>query len=254
MPGWLLSWALAAALIWPLQRIERWIHRHIQGLGLLVTNNAQAATLIYYILMLPGVVLHEVSQWLLAKLLRVTVKKFQLWPDKKSKDIRLGLVEIDKKTDDVRASLVGMIPLATGVAAVILISNRFDASMLLEGLRTGDLPTFFQGIRLFTSATDFWVWVYLLFAIANAMFPEEHDRINWWLPAGVFAAFIAFLVILDLGVILKAWVEGPVAIIGRWLSIALLITLLLDLFVMGLVALLEAIFERITGNEVIYKW
>lgn len=254
MPGWLLTWAFVAMMIWPLQRSIRWIHRHIQGLGLLVTNNAQAATLIYYIIMLPGVALHEVSQWLLAKLIRVKVKKFQLWPDKKSKEIRLGLVEIDKKTDKWRATFIGMIPLVTGVAAIILISNRFDASMLLEGLRTGDLPTFFRGIKVFVSATDFWVWVYLLFAIANAMFPEEHDRINWWLLAGIFGTFIAFLLILDLGVILKAWVEGPVAVIGRWLSIALGITLLLDLFVMGLVSLLEMIFERITSNEVIYKW
>lgn len=254
MPSWLLYWGLAALMIWPLQRVQRWIHRHIQGLGLLVTSNAQAATLIYYIIMLPGVTLHEVSQWLMAKLIGAKVKKFQLWPDKKSKQIRLGLVEIDKKTDDVRATLVGMIPLATGVALIILISGRFDASLLMLGLSTGDLPTFFQGLKAFVSATDFWVWVYLLFSIANAMFPEEHDRINWWLPAGLFGGFIVFLLVLDLGVILQAWVEGPVATMGRWLSLALGIALLLDLFVMGLVALLEWVFQRITGNEVIYKW
>ncbi len=194
MPGWLVPWIVAALAIWPLLQVERWVHRHIQGLGLLLTNNPQAAVLVYYLALLPGVVLHEASQWVLAKILQCKIKKFQLWPEKqRGGAIRLGLVEIDKKTDMVRSTLVGMVPLVTGVAAIVLIgAARFNTQALLTSLASGDLPTIGQGFNVFISAPDFWFWVYLVFAVANAMMPEEHDQINWWLLFGAVAAITAF--------------------------------------------------------------
>jgi len=62
MPDWLVPWIIVAVVIWPLVKVEEWVHLRIQGLGLLITDNPQAATLIYYIVLLPGVVLHELSQ------------------------------------------------------------------------------------------------------------------------------------------------------------------------------------------------
>ncbi len=250
MPEWLIPWIVVGIVIWPLLQVERWMHHHIQHLGLLITRHEQAAVLIYYLLLLPGVILHEGSQWLLAKALRVRVKKFQMWPERlKTGQIRLGLVEIED-TDVVRATLVGMIPLVTGVAIIALIgSTRFDIEVLLQSLATGHIPTMLAGIGQFTSAPDFWLWVYLVFAIANAMMPEEHDRISWWLLFGVLAALLIFLSILDLGILIQAGLEGPFAAVGRWLSLALLISLVLDLLAMGLIALLEAFFSRALRRE-----
>src|SRR5690554_3123168 len=200
MPNWLIPWIVAGLAIWPLVLLERWVHKHIQGLGYLLTNNGQAAVLIWYLALLPGVVLHEGSQWVLAKLLRVRVKKFQLWPDKQGRVVRLGLVEIDRNTDRVRATLVGMVPLVAGVAAITIIgSTRFDTGLLASGLASGDFPTLFASIREFVSVPDFWLWVYLVFAIANAMLPEEHDRINWWLFVIAGGAILGVLLLLDLG-------------------------------------------------------
>jgi hypothetical protein len=255
MPGWLLPWLIAAASVWPLVRVERWIHKHIQGLGLLLTNNPQAAVLIYYLALLPGVVLHEVSQWALAWLLRVKVKKFELWPKKeRSGVIRLGLVEIDRHTDAIRATLIGMVPLATGVAAIALIgSTRFNTGVLLSAFATGDLPVMVQGFNTFISTPDFLFWLYLVFAVANAMLPESHDRINWWLPAGVVAAITVFLLLLDLNILLKAWLEGPMARLASWLSFALVSALVIDLVMMGVITLAEIIFSRLLNRELEYR-
>jgi hypothetical protein len=250
MPEWLIPWIVVGLVIWPLLQVERWMHRHIQGLSLLITNNAQAAVLIYYLLLLPGVILHEGSQWLMAQALRVKIKQFKLWPEQmKGGKIRLGLVEI-VETDIVRATLVGMIPLAAGVAIIVLIGGaRFDTDVLLQSLGTGNVPTMLAGIGQFTSAPDFWLWVYLVFAIANAMMPEEHDRISWWLFAAVVGGLLIFLWILDLGILIQAGLEGPFAALGRWLSLALVISLVLDLLVMGLISLLEAFFSRVLRRE-----
>jgi hypothetical protein len=254
MSEWIVPWIVAGLAIWPLLQVERWIHRHIQGLGLLLTNDPQAAVLIYYLALLPGVALHEFSQFLLAKALGVRVKKFRLWPEKRRGLIRLGLVEIDGKTDDIRATLIGMVPLATGVAAIALIGGtHFDTEAFVSALGTGDLPTIFAGIDTFVSAPDFWFWMYLVFAIANAMLPEEHDRINWWLFAGAVGGITAVLLLLDLGILLQAWVEGPLNALARWLSFAFVMALTLDLFMMGLIALSESIFSRVLDRELEYK-
>ena len=255
LPDWLVPWLIAAAAVYPLVRIERWIHRHIQGLGLLLTNNPQAAVLIYYLSLLPGVVLHEFSQWALAQILRVKIKKFQIWPEKQRGGvIRLGLVDIDKKTDGVRASLIGMVPLATGVATIALIGAwRFDTQTLLTALGTGDLPSILAGIDAFISTPDFWLWIYLVFAIANAMLPEQHDTINWWLPVGALAAITAFLWILDLSILIQAMLEGPLAAMARALSFSLVMALVVDLFMMGVISAAEAIFSRVLNRELEYR-
>ena len=254
MPNWLIPWIVAAVAVWPLVQIEKRVHRQIQALGLLLTNNPQAAVLIYYLALLPGVALHEGSQWLLAQILRVKIKKFQLWPEKRGKLIRLGLVEIDDKTDPIRATLIGMVPLATGVAAIAIIGGwRFDVQTLLSALGTGDLPSIIQGFNVFVSTPDFWFWIYLVFAIANAMLPEPHDRINWWLPVGVVGALTAFLLVLDLGIVLKALLEGVFFKIANALSFTLVMALVVDLFMLGLIWLLIEIFSRLLNRELEYQ-
>ncbi len=182
------------------------------------------------------------------------IKKFRLWPEKQRGLIRLGLVEIDKSTDTVRATLVGMVPLASGVAAIALIGGtRFDISALIASLATGDLPTMAAGFNAFISTPDFWFWIYLVFAIANAMLPEEHDRINWWLFIGAAAAITAFLLLLDLSILLQAWVEGPLTRLAEWLSFAFVMALGIDLFMMGLLAGAEALFSRLLNRELEYR-
>lgn len=254
MQQWLLPWIIAGLAVWPLVHVERWIHKHIQGLGLLLTNNPQAAVLIYYLSLLPGVVLHESSQWLLAQILRVRIRKFELWPQKQGKLIRLGLVEIDKRTDFVRATLIGMVPLASGVAMISLIGSvRFDTGMLLDAVATGDLPTIVQGLNTFIAVPDFVFWLYLIFAIANAMLPEPHDRINWWLPVGAMAAVTLFLLLLDLNIVLRTLLEGPLAKLAQWLSFALVTALVIDLIMMGIISIAEFAFSRILNRELEYK-
>jgi len=265
--NWIVFWVLVALFIWPLRSVERWMHKHIQGLGLLLTNNTQAAVLIYYLLLLPGVVLHECSQWLLAQILRVKIKKFQLWPEKQKGSIRLGMVEIDEKTtDEFRASLIGMIPVLAGVAVIALIgSTRFDISLLGKAFSTGDLGTLFGGIGAFMSTPDFWLWVYLIFAIANAMMPEEIDMINWWILIIPFAVIMLIIwiigsglfgssgVLFDLGFVIKASFEVPILLIGQWLSLALGIALGIDLIMMGIISAMEAIFSRVLNRELEYS-
>ena len=55
----LLAWLWLFVALMPLLVLERWIHRHMQGIGLLVTRDHDLATILYSAIFLPSVVLHE---------------------------------------------------------------------------------------------------------------------------------------------------------------------------------------------------
>jgi len=254
MPDWIFTWLIAVVATALLLPSTRWIHKHLQGLGLLITNNPQGAVMIYYVALLPGVILREGCQWLIAKLLRVKVKKFALWPEKQKRgEIRLGLVEIDDMTDSLRATAVALIPTVLGIMVIAAISGGFKTQALAAAVTTGDTPTLLAGLHDFLSTTDFWLWIYLIFAIANAMLPEEHDRINWWILLGAIAAVVVALLVLDLGILLQAGLNGPLAQLANTMSLVLSLSLLIDVFFIVLISVAEWIFSRALNREVEYK-
>jgi hypothetical protein len=62
-----------------------------------------------------------------------------------------------------------------------------------------------------------------------------------------------FLLVLDLSILLLAWLEGPLARLAGWVSFALVLALVVDLIVMGIIALLELIFSRVLNRDVEYQ-
>ena len=47
---------------------DRWMHRHLQGVMFLISNDEEIALWLYAIILLPGVALHELSHALVAGL------------------------------------------------------------------------------------------------------------------------------------------------------------------------------------------
>jgi len=56
---------------------------------------------------------------------------------------------------------------------------------------------FFRTLRTMPQTPDFWLWLYLIFTVSNAMMPSRADR-KPWLLASLYAG----------GVLLIAWVLG----------------------------------------------
>ena len=78
---------------------------------------------------------------------------------------------------------------------------------------------------------DFWLWLYLIFAVSNAMMPSESDR-KPWLLAGLYVA----------GVLVVAWLLGAFSFLSDslWnnvlgalqvLTLAFLFTVVLNVIV-----------------------
>lgn len=222
------------------------LSRHIQGLILLLTGRANIATMIYDLLVLPGVVLHELSHVLVALLLGLRVLQINLFQFRRRDDPRQGEV-IVTKADPLRMSVVGAAPLIGGVTVLVLVLRWLDPPTV--SLDLSALSQLWQQLR--DPATV--IAAYLLFAIANTMFPSEADRRAWWVVGvALLALAVALLALGFRPTIPPLWVERLATQADQLVS-ALLSVVVIDVVVLVIVLLFETLVSRIRGRRVVYR-
>ena len=231
---------------------ERWIHRHLQGTMLLLTGDRELAVVLYALPLMPGILLHEVSHAVVAKLLGARVGRVSVRPTLAGERIRLGFVPVEE-TDAVRASLIGLAPLITGSAAILLIGYlAFDIGAMQQALIQADWSSTVRSLTGMLEARDAWLWLYLIFAISNTMLPSESDRRSW-MPIVLFlilAGAIAW--IAGLGPAIVNRIGQPVDLATRWLVVVYGFTIVADSPFVLLIALVERIATRTRGVRVEY--
>ena len=113
-----LVWlGLVLAALWLLGRL---LERHIQVLVLLLSDRPATAAALYDLLVLPGVVLHELSHAAVAVMLRVPVISVDLFRFRRGRDARQGEVVV-ARVDPLRMSLIGAAPLLAGTAVLLVL-------------------------------------------------------------------------------------------------------------------------------------
>jgi hypothetical protein len=245
-----LLWLAAALPL--LLLVERWIHRHLQGVMLLLTGDPEVAVVLYALPLLPGIFLHELSHALAAVVLGVRVGRISIRPKRAGQRVQLGFVPVEK-TDVLRASLIGLAPLLTGAAATLLIGYRvFGLGTLGAALATGDWADLSPGLLGALGAPDAWLWAYVIFAVSNTMLPSRADR-QAWTPVIIFLLLIGVLVwVAGLGPALVERLTAPVTTALRWLATMCALTIAVDLPFILLIALVERLLERAKGIQVDY--
>lgn len=249
----LASWFWLLVVLAPLVVLERWIHRHLQGVWLLILRDADLALIVYSLIMLPGVILHEGSHWLAATLLLVRTGRFSIIPERMPNGtLRLGYVET-AKVDFVREALIGAAPLMFGAGVIIFVGyGRLGVGPVGEALARGDLLTMTQALQTMTRVPDFWLWLYLVFTVSNSMLPSASDRRAWPLVLFLIAALGGVLFYAGFGSVLMQTVAGPLDAAVRALAAAFTITVGLDLFFAPIIWLVERGIMRVTGMKVEY--
>ncbi len=217
--------------------LTNWITKHVQGVGYLITGDGQIALVLYFVLMLPGVLIHELSHALAAWLLGVKVRHLSIGIRRKRRggQVALGSVQVSG-TDPLRASLIGLAPLISGCAAILIINSQVFGLNTQAGF---GLSRFWQELQSAYYVPDFWLWVYLVFAISNAMLPSAADRRAW----GIALLFLAFVGAL---VYFAGLFDQISYTLGRWarnaadqLTYTFAITVIVDLFVVAALFVIE---------------
>lgn len=189
-PG--LIWFLL--MLAPLIVLQRVLHREIQAALYIVSGgNAQLTMAVFSILFFPGVILHEFSHFIVAKILFVPTRNFSVIPKMMPAGyLRMGYVEV-AESDIVRDSLIGVAPLILGNLAVAYIAiYRLHLIPLWDVLRHGQMNLFWLGITMLPNVPDFALWFYLTFAISSTMLPSQSDR-HAWLPLGLSVVVLVSL-------------------------------------------------------------
>ena len=235
----------------PLVFLQRYLHREIQAVFLILTRDARLTIGIFQIIFLPGVFLHEASHFLMARILRVRTGGFSVIPRALPNGrLQLGYVET-ARSDIVRDSLIGAAPLIFGTLFVAYVAvYKLDMRVLWDTFRNEQFNLFWLGIKFLPTVKDFYLWFYLAFAVSSTMMPSESDR-HAWLEL-VISVGVLFAIALLIGA--GPWMLNNVApLLSNFLSSVAVILGLSSAFHVLLVLptmLMHKLLTRVTGVDV----
>jgi hypothetical protein len=194
---------------------------------------------------MPGVLVHELSHWLMAQLLGVRTGRLQLMPHQgKTGGTRRGKVVLGSvgvaRTDPLRTTLIGVAPLLGGATVILLIGNsvlgvgELTARLAGQGA-AGLLPALGELLRV----PDFWLWLYLIFAVSNAMLPSPTD-VAIMRPVLIFLGLAAAILFIAGGLPrVPPSVTDALSAVAGYLASAFGLTLAVDAFFMLVIGGLE---------------
>jgi hypothetical protein len=183
-------------MLLPLVVLQRLLHREIQAVILISTRNPSLTVGLFSILFFPGVFLHELSHFVMAKVLGVRTGGFSVIPHSTQEGrLQLGFVETER-SDPVRDSLIGIAPLIAGSLLVAYTGiNRLHLHTLWDVFRNGQFELFWLGLSYLPKVKDFPIWFYLAFTVSSTMMPSESDR-HAWAPLGLWVGILIGLAVL----------------------------------------------------------
>lgn len=243
---WLLLW------LGPLLLLQRALHREIQAVFLLITRRPDLAIALFSLLFFPGVLLHEFSHYVMARLLRVPTGTVSLIPQSvEGNRLRLGFVETGK-TDPLRDALIGAAPMLTGGLFVAYAGIvHLGLLSVWDGLAGGSIDVALNSLATSYTSADFWLWFYLMVTVSSTMLPSASDR-RAWLP-------VILVVVLLIGVALifgaGPWMsENLLPVLNdalRGVAIVFAISAAVHLVVLSPAWILRKVLSRVTGMQVV---
>lgn len=249
----MLGAALTAALLyWLLRQMERWLQQHIFKVGWLLTKDFRTTTVLYYVFFLPGVLLHELSLWLVAGILNVRAERSAQFPQpQEAPELRLNFVRVSPRAPKWKLTLIELAPSVAGIIVVALIADGvLNIAPALTVMRSGVLEDVGAGVRMMTSTPDFWLWSYVLLTVANTMAPRLTSSASLVRPA-IIVTVAAVVLAVALGLAQDA-ISAVVTALEQFLNVLAAvfgITVLVNAAAISVLAVIENSIERITGDS-----
>jgi len=243
-----LLWLLVALVL--LMFLQRGLHREIQAILLITTRHPGVAMALFSLIFLPGVLLHELSHYIMARILGVQTGRFSILP-RSMPDGRLQMGYVETASADLaRDSLIGAAPLVAGGIFLVYASiSRFDLFPLWEYLKQGQTDAFFKGLQALPSLPGFYIWFWLAFTVSSTMLPSTSDR-RAWLPLGLMVGVMIGLALLagagpwmlkNLAPYLNTFLRSVATLFALSAGVHLILMLPLKLF--------HALLTKITGID-----
>jgi hypothetical protein len=189
--------------------------------------------------LLPGTIIHELSHFLLATLLRVPTGELTVFPsvDQKTGEIRAGRLMIGE-TDPFRRLLTGIAPMVVGIAIIYCIGL-----FLISDIRqlTTERP-----VLLFVTS-------YLLFITTNTMFSSRKDLESLVIVAPVVFIVLALVYALGIRIMLDEKLIAQISIFLTRLNYYLGISLCLNFIVYLLLSIFLITESKLLRRKLVAK-
>jgi len=244
-----LLWLLAALVL--LIILQYTLHREMQAVLLILTRHSGLMQLAFALIFLPGVFLHELSHFLVAKLLGVKTGRFSLIPQAKPNGkLRLGYVET-ASGGFIRDALIGAAPLVAGSLFVAYMGIYWLHLLpLWDFIRLADWNGFWSGLTAVPKAPDFLIWFYLTFTVSSTMMPSVSDR-HAWLPLGLLiGALVGLAILAGAGLWLLENLAPPFNAFLRALAIIFGLSGILHIIIIPPFFLTHKLLSRLTGVDI----
>ncbi len=133
-----------------------------------------------------------------------------------------------------------------GTAVILIIGNWvLDVDELAGAMAGGGMEAVLAGLEQVAQVPDFWLWLYLIFSVSNAMLPSASDM-DAIRPVLIFLGIVATVALIVAGVpaIPEDVVIGANAVAG-YLASAFGLTLAVDAVFILIIAVLTFATRRL---------
>lgn len=201
----------------------------LSSLSLLALGDSKYGVWLYTIFVLPGTIIHELSHWLMAEILRVRTGEIVIFPDlsSDSETRKLGSVATEK-VDPFRGFLIGVAPFFVGIFILVILGKLLQDSW---------------GISIWWQTG---LLIYGVIVVGNSMMISREDRRTW--PAIIILALIVFILLKIVGVRVimsdYSWLNLSLPRLNLVLGVTAGLNLVMILVAYGLRRLIENLTKR----------
>ena len=201
---------------------------------------------------MPGILLHEITLWLAAGILRVRSERSIGFPAQQEiGELRLNFIRLSSDSGFLRFSLAKLAPIASGILCLWLIAAQvFNWQAVSAIAASGSIDDIARALGRLTTTADFWLWFYLAFTVANTMFPAPWRGFSGRRKGALtFAAGALTIVIWRIGGEYAPFIANVIERLLFSLALVLLQTVAINIVAVLVLGALEAAIERITGKS-----
>jgi hypothetical protein len=246
-------WLALAAIVWVLIFVQRWVFRHLFGLGWLITKRRNVAVYLYGLAVLPGVLLREGVRYFVAGLFKkppvFIMPQPQVGDDGIVEFVFLHYMLINP----VYRALIGVAPLLSGLLVVALVGEWIGLPSVMAALNDPTPNAFREATLAMLGNPAFPIGFYLLFGVANLMLPTRTELRDTWIFWLVLIFIFALLAVLGLHQAIFLLLRGPISQVVYTLVSVCGVVLAVNLLAAMLIWAAEKLTEQATNRRVEYQ-
>lgn len=219
----------------------------IYKLVFIITLNHKISLYFLAFIILPGTIIHELSHFLMATILRVPTGTLSVFPTiEENGETRAGKLMLGK-VDPFRQTIVGLAPMIIGLVLIYLLGKTFSPYLLLFSFTPG------ESIRLPQGWFALFALCYLLFITSITMFSSRKDLESLIIVGPIILLILTSLHIVGIRIFFDNQLIEKANLILMDLNRFLLVTAIINLFVFSLLNLLLIFWQKILKRKLKYS-